>query len=105
MNFEYCFYERIRGSRRNDVCIEISDEILQEIAEECDDADEFEDAVREMLEGCEYNNVQDCEDDINDSDFDEHGDDFYSCINEARERFFTKNEGDSSAEETGETYL
>lgn len=97
MRFDYTIYENTRGTRRNYVTVDISEQELQDLAAECDDKEEFEDRLRDWLYDCEWDNVQDCEDEIDDSEETDHGDDFYSCISEAADKFF----GDEDDGEVG----
>lgn len=88
MRFDYTIYENIRGTRSNNAIVDISDNELAQLASECDDREEFEDRLRDWLYNCEWDNINDFEDEIDDSEETEHGNDFYSCISEACDKFF-----------------
>lgn len=88
MLFDYTIYESIRGIRSNNAIVNISDQELQDLASECDDRDEFEDRLRDLLYECEWDNINDFEDEVDDSEETDHGDNFYDCLTEACDKFF-----------------
>lgn len=92
MRFEYSIDESVRGNRRNYVVVNIHDDRLAELASECDDRDEFEDRLNDWLQEVEWDNVQDCEDEIDETDDMEHCNDFYAAISDAADRFFQEEE-------------
>ena len=92
MDFEYSIDESVRGNRRNYIVVTLPDDKLAELASECDDRDEFEDRLNDWLQDVEWNNVQDCEDEIDETDDMEHCNDFYAAISDAADRFFQEEE-------------
>jgi hypothetical protein len=88
MRFEYNITEYCRGTRDNSISLDIPDNELEDLARECDSREEFEDKLRDWLYDCEWDNVDDVEDEVTDTDDSEHCDNFYDCISEACDKFF-----------------